>query len=172
LAARDCLAAAKQIIELDVVQTLLDNGICAITVGGGGIPVIEDENGNYLGTRQSLTRTTLITAGAEDQRRPLPDFDGGGQGLPALKQPDQRALDVMTISEARQYWRKATLRRAAWPQNRGLLWYMDAGGKEAIITDPAHIIPALRGEAGTRIIRVSRAMSHTTQKKSPKYRDI
>ncbi len=36
----------KEIIEIDVVQALLNQGICAITVGGGGIPVIEDEHGN------------------------------------------------------------------------------------------------------------------------------
>ncbi len=35
----------QRIVELDAVKTLLNAGIITITVGGGGIPVIEDEAG-------------------------------------------------------------------------------------------------------------------------------
>jgi carbamate kinase len=37
------------------------------------------------------------------------------------------------------------------PKIQALVWYLEAGGKEAIITDPGHIGPALRGETGTHI---------------------
>jgi carbamate kinase len=30
------------------------------------------------------------------------------------------------------------------PKIRAILWYLDQGGKEAIVTDPAHITAALR----------------------------
>ena len=36
-----------EIVELDAVKCLMNGGFIAITVGGGGIPVIKDENGNY-----------------------------------------------------------------------------------------------------------------------------
>jgi carbamate kinase len=39
----------QRIVELDAVKQLLDAGIITITVGGGGIPVIEDEEGNLKG---------------------------------------------------------------------------------------------------------------------------
>ena len=39
-----------EIVELNAVKCLIDGGFIAITVGGGGIPVIKDENGNYVGT--------------------------------------------------------------------------------------------------------------------------
>ena len=35
------------VIEKNTVKALVDNGTVVITVGGGGIPVIKDENGNY-----------------------------------------------------------------------------------------------------------------------------
>src|SRR5512138_2439857 len=39
----------KEIVELETVKTLLDAGIITVTVGGGGIPVIEEADGNYKG---------------------------------------------------------------------------------------------------------------------------
>jgi len=39
-----------------------------------------------------------------------------------------------------------------YPKIQAILWYLEAGGKQAIITDPAHISAALRGETGTRIV--------------------
>ncbi|HNF94358.1 MAG TPA: carbamate kinase, partial [Anaerolineales bacterium] len=39
----------KEIVELETVQTLLEKGIITITVGGGGIPVVDPGDGNYEG---------------------------------------------------------------------------------------------------------------------------
>jgi carbamate kinase len=39
------------------------------------------------------------------------------------------------------------------PKIQAVLNYLDAGGKEAIVTNPANIERALRGETGTRITR-------------------
>ncbi|RLC56260.1 MAG: carbamate kinase, partial [Chloroflexota bacterium] len=39
----------QEIIELEAVRELLDAGIVTITVGGGGIPVIRNEEGNLEG---------------------------------------------------------------------------------------------------------------------------
>lgn len=144
----------KQIIELDVVQTLLDNGICAITVGGGGIPVIEDENGNYLGTAAVIDKDYASSLLAQSIKADLFLISTAVDKVYLrYNQPDQQAIDVMTVSEARRYLEEGHFAKGSMaPKIEAILWYMDAGGKEAIITDPAHIIPALRGEAGTRII--------------------
>ncbi len=39
----------KEVVELETVQTLINAGVVVITVGGGGIPVIESANGEYKG---------------------------------------------------------------------------------------------------------------------------
>ena len=39
----------KKIVELETVKNLVDNGTIVITVGGGGIPVIEKEDGSLHG---------------------------------------------------------------------------------------------------------------------------
>ncbi len=38
------------------------------------------------------------------------------------------------------------------PKIRAILWYLEAGGKKAIVTDPAHIMDALEGKTGTHIV--------------------
>lgn len=39
----------QQIVEKDVISLLAKAGYCVIGVGGGGIPVIQQENGIYKG---------------------------------------------------------------------------------------------------------------------------
>ena len=39
----------KEVVELDSVKTLIGTGVIVITVGGGGIPVIDPGNGQYKG---------------------------------------------------------------------------------------------------------------------------
>ena len=40
----------KEIVELDSVKALVDSGVVVITVGGGGIPVVDAGEGEYRGT--------------------------------------------------------------------------------------------------------------------------
>ena len=144
----------KEIIELDVVQTLLDNGICAITVGGGGIPVIEDEHGNYYGTAAVIDKDYASSLLAQKINADLFLISTAVEKVYInFNTPEQKGIDVMTASEARQYIAEGHFAKGSMlPKIEAILWYLDAGGKEALITDPAHIIPALRGETGTRII--------------------
>ncbi|MBP7947868.1 MAG: carbamate kinase, partial [Verrucomicrobia bacterium] len=67
--------------------------------------------------------------------------------------PDQRAIDVMTASEAKKYMAEGHFAKGSmYPKIQAILWFLEAGGKEAIITDPPHLMDALEGKTGTRII--------------------
>ncbi|NLF01965.1 MAG: carbamate kinase, partial [Anaerolineales bacterium] len=35
---------------------------------------------------------------------------------------------------------------------QAIIWFLEAGGQEALITDPENIGRALRGETGTRVV--------------------
>lgn len=144
----------QKIVELDAVQTLLDNGICAITVGGGGIPVIEDEQGNYLGTAAVIDKDYASSLLAREIKADLFIISTAVEKVYInFNKPDQKALDVITVSEARQYMAEGHFAKGSmYPKIQAILWYMEAGGKEAIVTDPAHIMDALEGKTGTRII--------------------
>ena len=67
--------------------------------------------------------------------------------------PEQQALDTITVSEAKQYLAEGHFAEGSMaPKVRAIIWYLEAGGKEALVTDPAHIMEALAGKTGTRII--------------------
>lgn len=144
----------KKIVELDAVKTLLDNGICAITVGGGGIPVIEDEHGNYVGTAAVIDKDFASSLLAQQINADLFLISTAVEKVYInFNKPDQKGLDVITASEARQYITEGHFAKGSMlPKIQACLMYLDAGGKEALITDPAHIMDALEGKTGTRII--------------------
>ena len=144
----------KQIVELDAVKTLLDNGICAITVGGGGIPVIEDEEGNLVGTAAVIDKDFASSLLAQAVNADLFLISTAVEKVALnFNKPNQEDLDTMTVSEAKQYLEEGHFAKGSMePKIRAILWYLEAGGKKAIVTDPAHIMDALEGKTGTHII--------------------
>jgi len=144
----------QKIVELDAVKTLLDNGICAITVGGGGIPVIETEEGEYIGTAAVIDKDYASSLLARSIQADLFLISTAVEQVYInFNKPDQRAIDVMTVSEAKKYMAEGQFAKGSmYPKIQAILWYLEAGGKEALVTDPAHIIDALEGKTGTRIV--------------------
>ena len=145
-----------RIVELPAVRTLAAAGFVVITVGGGGIPVAPDADGNLHGVpavidkdfASSLLASELgadlfVIATAVD--RVALDF-----GKPA-----QRWLDRMTLAEAKQYLAEGShfAPGSMAPKIEACIWYLERGGQEAVITDPPHLREAIRGEAGTHIVR-------------------
>jgi len=67
--------------------------------------------------------------------------------------PDQRAIDQMTLREAKKYMEEGHFANGSMlPKIQAIIWFLEAGGKEAIITNPENIARALKGETGTRIL--------------------
>lgn len=144
----------QKIIELDAVQVLMDAGIVVITVGGGGIPVIETESGDYIGTAAVIDKDYASSLLAREIKADLFIISTAVEKVYLnYKKPDERAIDVMTVSEAKRYIAEGHFAKGSMlPKIQACIMYLEAGGKEAIITDPEHITAALRGETGTRII--------------------
>ncbi|MGC9467847.1 MAG: carbamate kinase, partial [Anaerolineae bacterium] len=67
--------------------------------------------------------------------------------------PNQKAIDTMTVSEAKQYLAEGHFAKGSMePKIQAIIRYLEAGGREAIITDPEHISAALSGQTGTRVV--------------------
>ena len=145
----------KEVVELDTVKALINAGVVVITVGGGGIPVIDRGGGEYVGIAAVIDKDYASSLLAQSIEADLFLISTAVEKV-ALNfgKPDQRWLDRMTVSEARQYLAEGThfARGSMAPKIEAILWYMEAGGKHAIITTPENIPAALRGEAGTHIV--------------------
>jgi carbamate kinase len=146
----------KEVVELESVQALIDHGVVVITVGGGGIPVIDAGEGQYKGTAAVIDKDYASSLLARLIKADLFLISTAVEKV-ALNfgKPDQKWLDRMTLAEAKQYLAEGVhfAKGSMAPKIQAILWYMEAGGKQAIITNPENIGRALRGETGTWIVR-------------------
>ncbi|MEI8333270.1 MAG: carbamate kinase [Chloroflexota bacterium] len=145
----------KEVVELDTVKALIGAGVVVITVGGGGIPVIDTGAGQYAGTAAVIDKDYASSLLAQSIGADLFLISTAVEKV-ALDYgtPAQRWLDRITVSEARQYLAEGRhfAKGSMAPKIQAIIWYMEAGGKLAIITTPENIGRALRGETGTRIV--------------------
>ncbi len=143
-----------RIVELEAVQRLLDAGIITITVGGGGIPVIEEEDGTLKGVAAVIDKDFASSLLARSINADLFLISTAVEKVYLnFNKPNQKPIDVMTVSEAKRYIEEGHFAKGSMlPKIQAIIQYLEAGGKEAIITDPEHITAALAGKTGTRII--------------------
>jgi carbamate kinase len=144
-----------EVAELQTVRTVLESGVVVITVGGGGIPVIDDGNGNYLGTAAVIDKDYASSLLAREINADLFLISTAVEKVAInFGKPDQRWVDKMTLSEAKKYLAEGThfAKGSMAPKIQAIIWYLENGGKEALITNPENIGRALRGETGTRIV--------------------
>lgn len=146
----------KEIVELETVETLLEKGIVTITVGGGGIPVVDSGNGIYCGVAAVIDKDYASSLLARAIKADLFVISTAVEKVAInFGKPNQQWLDKMTLSEAKQYLAEGThfAKGSMAPKIQAIIWYLENGGKKALITNPDNIGRALRGETGTWILQ-------------------
>ncbi len=143
-----------RVIERDAVKDLIDAGFVVITVGGGGIPVIEDGDGYLQGVAAVIDKDYASSLLASSIGAHLLLISTAVEQV-ALHygKPDQRWIDRMTVAEAKQYMAEGHFAPGSMkPKIQACIWFLENGGQEALITNPENIERALAGETGTRIV--------------------
>ena len=144
----------EEIMELGAIKALIDSGTITITVGGGGIPVIESEGG-VIGTAAVIDKDFASAFLANKINADLLLISTAVEKV-ALNfgKPDQIDVDQMTVAEAKEYLEEGThfAKGSMEPKIKAIVKFLEQGGAEAIITNPENIGRALKGETGTRIV--------------------
>ena len=144
-----------RVVEQPAVEQLMAAGICVITVDGGGIPVVADEEGNLQGIAAVIDKDYASALLAASLGAELLIISTAVEKV-ALNfgKPDQRWLDTMTVAEAKQYLKEGThfAKGSMAPKIQACINFLERGGQKAIITNPDNISSALKGETGTAII--------------------
>jgi carbamate kinase len=144
-----------EVVELESVKRLIETGTVVITVGGGGIPVIDKGEGEYAGTAAVIDKDFASSLLAREIKADLLLISTAVEKV-ALNfgKPDQKWLDKITLSEAKKYLAEGThfAKGSMAPKMQAIIWFLEAGGKQGLITDPQNIGKALRGETGTWIL--------------------
>lgn len=143
-----------RIVEIEVVRRLMEAGTVVITVGGGGIPVVADENGDLRGVPAVIDKDHASAMLAEQIGADLFLISTAVEQV-ALDwgKPDQRWVDHLTVPQVKKYLDAGGhfAEGSMAPKMRAVVAFLEAGGKEALITNPDNIERALAGETGTRI---------------------
>ncbi len=146
----------KRIVEEVAVKRLLEAGIIVITVGGGGIPVVADENGKLRGVAAVIDKDFASSLLATRLQADVFIISTAVEKV-ALNfgKPNQQWLDHLTLAEAKAYLAEGThfAKGSMAPKIQAVINFLEAGGEKAIITDPPNITRALAGETGTIITR-------------------
>lgn len=145
----------KEVVELDAVKTLIEAGTIVITVGGGGIPVIAGDEG-YQGVAAVIDKDFASSLLARLIQANLFLISTAVEKVAInFGKPEEKWLDHMTLAEAKQYLAEGVhfAKGSMAPKIQAIIWYLENGGTEALITNPENIGRALKGETGTRITK-------------------
>ena len=145
----------KEVVELDSVLALLRAGIAVITVGGGGIPVIDPGDGQYRGIAAVIDKDYASSLLAQVIKADLFVISTAVEKVAInFGKPNQQWLDRLTLAEAKRYLAEGThfAKGSMAPKIQAIIWYLENGGTHAVITNPENIGRALRGETGTHIV--------------------
>ncbi|MBG0766122.1 MAG: carbamate kinase [Spirochaetaceae bacterium] len=145
----------KAIVEIDTIRTMLENRIIVIAGGGGGIPVVRDEDG-YLSGREAVIDKDLAAAlMAKELKADLFVISTAVEKVCLnFGKPNQKTLDTITTEEADQYISEGHFAPGSMlPKVQAIVDFVHSTGNEGLITDPEHLYGALYEGKGTRIVR-------------------
>lgn len=143
------------VVEKDIVKTLVNQGAICITVGGGGIPVIREGN-SLVGVPAVIDKDFASAKIAEildaDYLFILTAVD---RVMINYNKPDQKALEVMTIAEANKYIEEGHFAPGSMlPKVQAAMSFVEANpSRTAIIASLEKAKEAIRGESGTKIVK-------------------
>lgn len=144
----------REIMETAAIQALLERGVVVIAAGGGGIPVIRKSDGTLAGIEavvdKDRTAAVLARAVGADELVIVTGVDRVAIGYGS---PQQQDFATLAVDDARKYLAAGEFPSGSMgPKVEAAIEFVESGGCRAIITSPAVLGPALRGEHGTRIV--------------------
>lgn len=145
--------APKAILGLDAIRRLLDAGFVVIATGGGGIAVVENQNGEISGASAVVDKDLASSLLARELGAEVLILTTSVEKVCLdFGKPRQKAIDTMSVAEAKQYVAEGQFEPGSMlPKVQAVIEFLEAGGKQAVITDPANIAAALEGRRGTHV---------------------
>jgi len=145
-----------EVVELESVERLIKAGTVVVTVGGGGIPVIDNGNGEYIGTAAVIDKDYASSLLARLIKADLLLISTAVEKVAInFGKPEQKWLDRMSLAEAKQYLAEGVhfAKGSMAPKIQAIIWFLEANPQgKALITTPENIGRALKGETGTWIV--------------------
>jgi carbamate kinase len=142
----------QRIVELEAIRTLIAAGAIVIGVGGGGIPVVANSEGDLSGVEAVIDKDLGCSLLARDLDADLFLISTAVEKVALdFGTPAQRWVDHLTLAEARRHLAEGVHFAAGSmaPKIEAIIEFLENGGRHAIVTDPPNLARALAGQTGT-----------------------
>jgi len=147
--------APVDIVQLPTIRRLVDAGVTVIACGGGGIPVMRDDEGHVRGIEGVIdkdrasallavklgVRRMFVTTGVDAVYRDY--LSDHRSAIPCLGVPEAKAM------AARGQFPPGSM----GPKIEAAVYFLERGGEEVVICEPEALALAFEGRAGTRIVK-------------------
>lgn len=144
----------KKIVEIETIEKLIKSDTIVIACGGGGIPVIKEDN-QYTGVaavidKDKTSALLALNTGADL----LVILTAVPQVAINFNKPDQKNLSKLTLEEANTFIEKGEFAKGSMlPKVEACMYFVKESGNKAIITSLDAARDALNGTTGTTICR-------------------
>jgi carbamate kinase len=150
-----------KIQQARIIKSMLDSGEIVIAVGGGGIPVVREDNGNLRGVEAVIDKDyASVRLAIEIDADVLLILTAVEYVYRDFATPHQKALGNLSLAEARELLKEGHFGKGSMePKIRAAIMFLEetnqgpSGEREVLITLPETALKALEGKTGTRIIR-------------------
>ena len=143
-----------KIVELDAVKALESAGFVVVTVGGGGIPVIQNEDGTLTGTAAVIDKDLASEKLAEDLDADALVILTAVENVSInYKKPDQKDLSLLSVEDAKKYIAEGQFAPGSMlPKVEAAMKFAQSKPqRKCIITSLEKAVDALNGVAGTTV---------------------
>ncbi len=139
--------------EAAVLRKMLKQDIIVIASGGGGIPVMQDDKGDFIGLEAVIDKDAAGEVMAEaigaDTFLILTDVENA---ILNYQKDNEKPLREVNLPEVKKYLDEGHfLAGSMGPKVRACIKFVEGGGKRAIITSLDKAEQAIEGKAGTVI---------------------
>jgi len=142
------------IVPKHVLNDLVHSGKIVIAAGGGGIPVIINSRGLFQGVEAVIDKDYAASLIAREVKADLfVILTGVPRVCLNFGKPNEESIRVMSVAEAKKYNKQGHFPPGSMkPKINAAIEYIQAGGKEVIITSAEHLKAALVNRSGTKIV--------------------
>ncbi len=142
------------IIEESTIRKLVDSNVTVIAAGGGGIPVVRQEDGLLYGREAVVDKDLAAALLAKELDADIFVISTAVEKVCLnYNKPDQKTLDSMTLAEAEEYTKQGQFAPGSMlPKIQAISDFVKTTGRIGLITDPSHLYDAVCGNGGTKVV--------------------
>ncbi|HEU23592.1 MAG: carbamate kinase [Mesoaciditoga sp.] len=142
------------IIEKDLIKDLMEKGVLTVAVGGGGVPVLREKDGSLHGVEAVIDKDRASSLLARILNVDIfMILTGVDEVYLNYGKPDQKILKELKVSDAKKYLAQNQFPSGSMgPKIEAAISFVEATGRQCIITSLEKSSEAMKGTAGTFVI--------------------